>query len=234
MYPLSQPGDLTTDIVCKFHGFAWSPAGEPINNNKKIQCGEAAILSSGLVTRQFQETENKWSQDIANEKNLEYSHTMTGSSKGSWLWMMEIQVDLLHIRKGDDVIHPNLAEETNLDEIKMEHGDGWVLQTSSTGWWLLIYPFTFIEWSPGCLAINCVTPDDVENEFGFQWTTQFYYDPDTSAEKRKDFESLEDVFKEDVQAIEALKGGWFPLKKSSNRLEDHCVHFGEWILQNRV
>lgn len=234
MYPLSQPGDKTNNIVCKFHGFEWSASGEPVNNNKKIQCGEATVLSSGLVAQNFHETDNTWSQDIANEKNLEYSHTLTGSSKGSWLWMMEIQVDLLHIRKGHDVIHPDLADVTDLDEVKMEEGDGWVLQTSSTGWWMFLYPFTFIEWNKGCLAINTVTPDNVESEFGFQWTTQFYYDPTTPIEKRKDFESLEDVFKEDVQAIEAQRGKWFPIKKPYNRLEDHCVHFGKWISENRT
>jgi hypothetical protein len=233
MYPISQPGDRIEQLVCKFHGFEWTKEGTPVNNNRNIHCGSAEISAGGLVVQNFIEPNHKWVDDISNETDLEYSHTLTGASQGSWLWMMEIQVDLLHIRKGEDVVHPELAKVTDLDLVTMEQGEGWVLQSSPTGWWLFIYPFTFIEWSPGCLAINSVTPNDINNEFGFSWTTQFYYSPSVTEEKRKEMETLEDVFKEDVGAIEMQKGGWFPLKRSSNRLEDHCVHFGEWVLKHR-
>ena len=54
----------------------------------------------------------------------------------------------------------------------------------------------------------------------------------TSVEQRLEFETLEDVFKEDVQAIEKQKGPYFPLMKAMNRYEDHCVHFGKWFKEN--
>jgi len=234
MYPLAQPGDLVDQLTCKFHGFAWSKDGTPINNDKNIHCGNVNVSSTGLITKNFTEPKHKWVDDLASESNLKYSHSMNGSSKGSWLWMMEIQADLLHIRQGTDVIHPILADVTNLQDVEMEEGEGWILQTCSTGWWLFIYPYTFVEWSPGCLSINYTTPHNKDTEFGFDWMTQFYYDPDVTEEKRKEFETLEDVFKEDVSAIELQKGNWFPLKQSHNRLEKHCIHFGEWVLKNRT
>jgi len=234
MYPLAQPGNIINQITCKFHGFAWSKDGKPINNDKNIYCGTANIVSSGLITKNFIEPNHRWVTDLANETNLKYSHSMEGSSKGSWLWMMEIQADLLHIRQGNDVIHPTLASVTNLEQVIMEQGDGWILQTCSTGWWLFVYPYTFVEWSPGCLSINYTTPHNTDNEFGFDWITQFYYNPDVSEEKRKEFETLEDVFKEDVNAIELQKGKWFPIKHPYNQLENHCVHFGKWVLKNRT
>jgi hypothetical protein len=116
----------------------------------------------------------------------------------------------------------------------MDHGDGWILQTCSTGWWLFIYPYTFIEYSPGCLSVNYTTPDDPNSEFGFSWITQFYYDPVIHQSKRTEFQTLEDVFHEDVEAIEQQKGKYFPLMKSVNRLEDHCVHFGQWVKDNLI
>lgn len=234
MYPLHDTGDRVKEITCNFHGFKWLQDGTPLNNSSKLHCGSAEIGKSGLIFKNFIEPHHKWVDDLSQERNLQYSHCKQGSSKGSWLWMMEIQVDLLHIRKGKGAIHPNLATATNLDEVDMEEGDGWVLQTCSTGWWLFLYPHTFIEYSKGCMAINIVTPKDADNEFGFDWMTQFYYDYlSVSLKKRQEFETLEDVFVEDVGAIELQKGPWFPLVKTENRLEHHCVHWGHWVRKNR-
>ena len=233
MYPLAQPGNHTGEIVCKFHGFKWTDRGEPINNDRKISCGKATVGRSGLIFKDFVEPDHKWVDILASETGLVYSHSMSGSSAtGSWLWMMDIQADLLHI--WNDGIHPSLAAVTNLDDVTMDQGNGWALQYCSTGFWLVVYPFTFIEWSPGCLAINIATPNNSKNEFGFTWITQFYYDPSTPAKKRADFETLEDVFKEDVEAVETQHGVYYPLMRSINRLEDHCVHFGKWVTDHRA
>ena len=229
MYPLRIP---EKNIVCMYHGFEWTSEGEPLNNDKKLGCGSASIGRSGLIFKNFIEPAHCWVNDLANEQNLEFSHTVNGTSTGSWLWMMEIQTDLLHIRQGEDVVHPWLSSIENLDSINMDSGDGWIVQTCSTGWWLFIYPFTFVEWSKGCLAINYTIPKDIDNEFGFEWVTQFYYAPTTTLERKKVFEELENVFHEDVATIEKQKGSYFPLMKSQNRLEDHCVHFGKWYQQN--
>jgi hypothetical protein len=229
MYPLAVPGTHVGEIHCDFHDFKWTREGIPINNEKKLSCGKASIGKSGLIFKDFVEPNHWWVDNLASETNLEYSHSMQGTSSGSWLWMMEIQADLLHIRNGEGAIHPGLSAVTDLEQIGMDQGDGWILQTCSTGWWLFIYPFTFIEWSKGCLSINYTIPKDKNNEFGFDWITQFYYDPSVTAEKRKEFETLEDVFKEDVSAIEKQKGKWFPLMSAVNRLEEHCIHYGKWV-----
>jgi phenylpropionate dioxygenase-like ring-hydroxylating dioxygenase large terminal subunit len=235
LYPLAKVGDIVQNIVCKFHGFEWSDEGIPINNDRKIVCGKAQIGKSGLIFKDFVEPSHQWVQDLAGETRLEFSHVRTGTSKGSWLWMMEIQADLLHIRKGEDVVHPSLAEATDLDDVAMDHGEGWILQTCSTGWWLFIYPFTFVEWSLGKIAVNYTTPNDINEEFGFSWHTQYYFNPNVTREERETFEFfVEDVFHEDVETIEQQKGGYFPLMKSISRLEEHCVHFGQWVTKNQL
>lgn len=231
MYPLAEPGAIVDNIVCKFHGFEWSKDGDPINNNRKISCGSAQAGKSGLILKNFVEPDHQWVNDLANETELEFSHVCTGTSIGSWLWAMDIQADLLHIRTGNDVVHPELASVTDLEKIIMYQGSGWALQTCSTGWWLCIYPYTFIEWSPGCLAIITCSPT-TDSEFGFKWLTQFYYAPNVPATKQQEFQSLEDVFQEDVETIEKIKGKYFPLTTAYNRLEDHCVHFGKWVNEN--
>ena len=234
MYPLAKVGSTIENIVCKFHGYEWDKNGNPTNNDRKITCSKAQTGKSGLVFKNFIEPDHYWVDDLARETNLEYSHIETGKSHGSWLWAMDIQTDLLHIRNGDDVVHPGLSAITNLDECDMQHGDDWILQSCSTGWWLFIYPFAYIEWSRGCLSINNMIPDNQSNEFGFQWITQYYYDPSVSTNKRREFETLEEVWKEDVATIELQKGKYFPLMKSKNRLEDHSVHFGKWVSKNRL
>ena len=73
-----------------------------------------------------------------------------------------------------------------------------------------------------------------KQEFGFDWHTQYYFDPSVSEERRKEFEFyIEPVFIEDVQAIEKQKGPWFPIVTPYNRLEEHCVHYGQWVKKNR-
>lgn len=232
MYPLADPGTHTDDITCKFHGFRWDATGLPINNNKKLGCGNATVGRSGLVFKNFVEPDHRWVDDLAKEKNLKYSHTCTGSSTGSSLWMMEIQTDLLHIKHGG--VHPRLSTLVDLNDVQMEEGDNWVLQTHKDGWWLIVYPWAFVEWSPGCLGINTVSPRQSDNEFGFEWTTQFYFDPTTSKETIKEFITLENVFKEDVEIIEKQKGSFRPLMHSVDRLEEHCVHFGQWVRANTI
>jgi nitrite reductase/ring-hydroxylating ferredoxin subunit len=234
MYPLHNTGDHVQTITCKFHGFEWDKDGAPVNNDKKLKCGTASVGRSGLVFKDFIEPDHQWVIDLANEQRLEFSHIKQGKSNGSWLWMMEIQADLLHIRTGDDVVHPWLSSTENLDQVVMESGENWIIQTCSTGWWLFIYPFTFIEWSKGCLSVNYTIPNNINNEFGFEWITQFYYDLNITQQRRNTFEKLEDVFLEDVETIEMQKGNYFPLIKAMNRYEDHCVHFGKWVKANKA
>jgi phenylpropionate dioxygenase-like ring-hydroxylating dioxygenase large terminal subunit len=146
---------------------------------------------------------------------------------------MEVQADLLHVRVGENAVHPGLSSITHLEDTVMSTGDGWALQTCSTGWWLCIYPYTFVEWSKGCLAMNYAVPKDQHTEFGFTWVSQFYYNPSTTQERRTTFEKyFQDVFLEDIAAIELQKGKYFPLTTAHNHLEDHCVHFGKWVKDN--
>jgi phenylpropionate dioxygenase-like ring-hydroxylating dioxygenase large terminal subunit len=233
MYPMHMPGDVVKNIVCNFHGFEWTESGTPINNNKRLTCGKATAGKSGLIFKDFIEPNTQWVEDLAAETNLVYSHTLTGTSAGSWLWIMEVQADLLHVRVGENAVHPGLSSITHLEDTTMSAGDGWALQTCSTGWWLCVYPYTFVEWSKGCLAMNYAVPKDQQTEFGFTWVSQFYYDPSTTQERRTTFEKyFQDVFLEDIAAIELQKGKYFPLITAHNHLEDHCVHFGKWVNDN--
>lgn len=232
MYPLGEPGTHVADISCKFHNFKWNFYGVPINNSKKLVCGKAKIGQSGLIFKNFVEPENHWVTDLSNEKNLIYSHSYKGTSKGSWLWLMDAEADLLHLHKQG--IHPFLSSQVELNDIVLEQGDGWILQNHPKGWWLYIFPFTFIEYgNPGMVMVNTVTPHNYDSEYGFDWITQFYYDGLVEADRRYVFETLEQVFKEDVQTAELQKGDYFPLMQAVNRYEDHCVHFGNWVRSNK-
>jgi hypothetical protein len=146
---------------------------------------------------------------------------------------MDAEADLLHLYKGG--IHPFLSAQIDLADIKLDQGPGWIHQSHPHGWWLYIFPFTFVEYGrPGCVMVNRVVPHDVNTEYGFDWITQFYYHPDVSANTRMLFETLETVFKEDVATIEMQKGNYFPLSKAMNTYEDHCVHWGHWVQANKT
>jgi nitrite reductase/ring-hydroxylating ferredoxin subunit len=233
MYPLHNTGEHVDNIVCKLHAFEWGKDGTPLNNPKKLHCGTTITGRSGLVFKNFVEPKHQWVDDLAKENNLTYSHCFQGESKASWLWLMDIEADLFHIHKNG--VHPFLSQQIDINDLKMEEGDGWILQHHPNGWWLYAFPFTFVEYGrPGCVMVNTVVPDDVNSEYGFKWITQFYYAPDVTPNTKFLFETLETVFKEDVATAELQKGDYFPLIKAMNRYEDHCVHFGKWVMENKV
>ncbi|MEN9389815.1 MAG: hypothetical protein RLY61_899 [Candidatus Parcubacteria bacterium] len=230
-YPMHNPGEHVKNISCKFHGFQWDETGEPLNNPKKLHCGSLTEGRSGLLFKNFKEPDHSWVKDLETENHLKYSHSIHGESKGSWLWLMDAEADLLHVYNNG--IHPFLAQQVNLEDIIMEQGDGWILQTHPSGWWLYIFPFTFVEYGrPGCVMVNTVIPNDLNTEYGFKWVTQFYYDDNVRANERLIFETLDDVFREDVEAAELQHVNYYPLMKAMNRYEDHCVHFGKWFREN--
>lgn len=232
-YPIGTTGEYVDKLVCKLHGFTFNPDGSPINNDKKLSCSDINIGKSGIVWRGFKEPDHKWVDDLANEKNLEYSHITKHTSKGSWLWNMDLAVDLLHF--GVEGIHPFLSKQVSTDDLVLEEGDGWVMQTHPTGWWVWVFPFTFIEYGdPGCLVVNYMVPHNVNNEYGFDWSSQFYYDPNVSVEKRLVFETLDLAYSEDVAAVELQRGDYYPLMKAFNHLEDHCVSWGKWYKENKI
>lgn len=232
-YTMYSPGEIVkNNIVCDFHGYSWNNLGIPINNSTKINCGTAQLGESGLVFLDWDEPKADWVSDLKNETGLEYSHSFKGTSTGSWLWMMDIQADLLHVVNG--TIHPSFADKFKESDVTLSEGENWILQRLVNGWWLFIYPYTFIEWTPGCLSVNYTTPNNVDNEYGFRWITQFFYDPNITIEKRKEFETLEDVYKEDVSTIEKIALPYFPMKKSDSILEKHVIHFAEWVQKNKI
>lgn len=233
MFPLHNIGEHVDGIQCKFHGFTWDKNGVPQNNDKKLKCGNAVIGRSGLIFNNFIEPTHRWVDDLAEECNLIYSHCNQGKSHGSWLWLMDAEADYLHLTVNG--IHPRLSQIIDLKDVTMDQGEGWIFQEHTPDWWsLYIYPYTFIEYKKGCLSVNYVEPDNNNSEFGFTWITQFYYDPKILKDEKTEFETLEDVFREDVAAIEQQKGGYFPLMKASNKNEEHCVHFGQWYRDNKL
>jgi hypothetical protein len=232
-YPLGKTGECLSKITCFLHGYEWDENGTPLNNHKKLHRGHATVGRSGIVFENFVEPNHRWVDDLERERDrISHSHSFHGESEGSYLWLMDIEADLLHLDKG---VHPFLSKQIDLNDIKMDQGDGWILQSHLSGWWLYVFPYTFIEYgNPGCIMLNTVFPKNPDSEFGFNWITQFFYAKDVGVERRMIFETLETVFKEDVVAIEKQKGPYYPLMRAESKYEDHCVHFGKWIIENKI
>ena len=232
-YPLATTGEHTDKLECKLHGFAFNPDGTPINNNRSLGCTNISVGKSGIVFRDFVEPDHQWVDDLAAETNLKFSHMTSHTSNGSWLWNMELAVDLLHLRTHG--IHPLLSKQFDTDDVVLDQGDGWALQIHKTGWWLQLFPFTFIEYgNPGCLAVNYVVPKDVNNEYGFDWYTQFYYDARVHVNDRVVFETFDTTYSEDVVAVELQNGNYTPLVRAHDRLETQCVNWGDWYIKNLI
>jgi hypothetical protein len=234
-YPIGNPGDILQKLECNLHGFCWNNNGLPIKPNiyKLQDCGSITEGKSGLLFQNFNEpTESSWVKILENETQLEYVRSEVGSSYGSWLWLMDIYSDLLHIRKNG--VHPNLSLEIPLDTLTLEQGEDWILQKNTgSGFWLFIFPFTAIEWSTGKLSVKRIVPHNINQEFGFDWQVQLFYNKDIDSSQRKIWESLIDVYKEDITAIEKIRKPFYPLKKSISKWEDQTKLWGDWYLNNK-
>jgi hypothetical protein len=244
-YLMHNPGDVVKNVVCKLHGFAWKNNGQPLSSEpycdhfyKLHHHGNATVGKTGLVFQNFVEPENaEWVEILAKDDSLKYSHSITETSNGSWLWLMEQMTDLLHVRQNG--IHPRQALETPLDNMKTDFGDGWSIQVYPTcygekGFWLFVYPGFNVEYEPGRLIITRVTPNDPSIEFGFTWQMQFYYSDNIDSVDKEAWEKCLEVYREDVKAVENIKRPFFPLKRTVNHWEDQMKHWGQWFTDNRI
>jgi nitrite reductase/ring-hydroxylating ferredoxin subunit len=244
-YLMHEPGDQVNNVVCKLHGFAWDQTGKPIEKEpycnhfyKMHHHGTAELGKTGILFQNFKEPEDaEWVKILNEAPPMVYERSITESSNGSWLWLMEQMTDLLHVRQNG--VHPRQSLETPLEEIKTDFGDGWAIQVyptcyGSKGFWLFIYPGFNIEYEPGRLLITRVTPNDINNEFGFTWSMQLYYSSDMGKTEKEDWEKCVEVYREDVKAIENIKRPFFPLKRTVNKWEDQMKHWGEWYTSNKI
>ena len=232
-YPIGDQLGPTDNITCKLHGFQYDNNGKPVNQHPyKLNCQSYNLGKSGIVFKNFVEPQHEWVDCIAKETNLEYSHSYTGKSEGSWLWLTEIEADLLHVHK--DGIHPWLATEYDVNKIHLENGNGWVYQKHHNGFWLFIFPYTFVEWAPGCLSLNSIFPDHKSSEWGYSWMTQIYYDPSVRQMDRDIFNKIDEVFIQDVKASEKQTIPYVPYSKALSPLEQQVQYFGQWFKDNVI
>jgi len=246
-YTMYEPGDVIKTVVCKMHGFAWDNEGKPLNNvsdpcrnhfYKLPNHGKLNIGKSGLLFQNFEEHANEdWVMALSKLEDIEFNRTITGESKGSWLWMMEQLTDVLHLRQNG--VHPRQSLETPLNDNNIEQtlGENFAIQkytniNDTTGYWVFIYPGFGVEFEPGRLLITRVTPKDKNEEFGFYWEMQFYYSPWVDKNERDEWEKCIEVILEDIYAVERIKRPYFPLKRMVNKYETQMHHWGEWYLKN--
>lgn len=244
-YLISNPGETLNVLSCKLHGFSWKQDGSPMNEEpyckhfyKMQHQGQAILGDTGILFENFQEPKDQeWFKILCDSPELYYSHSVSGSSEGSWLWLMEQMTDLLHLIP--EGIHPIQSIETPLDSIKVEFGDNWSIQMYTTrhgtkGFWLFVYPGFNIEYEHGKLMICRVSPFDPKLEYGFTWHMQFYYADSIGSSEKTDWEKVIEVYKEDINAIENIRRPYFPLKKTVNKWEEQSKHWADWYLSNKI
>jgi hypothetical protein len=236
-YLMHKPGDVVKQVECKLHGFCWDDEGKPANEEhfyKLAHKGEVTKGKSGLLFQNFTEPQDaEWVNTIGSEKNLRYTKSYTGHSNGSWLWLMDVNADLVHFRRNG--VHPRQSLETPLDSLELLQGDSWCQQVSKSGFWLFVFPFHQIDYEPGKLGITRNIPDNINNEFGFSWHTQIFYDDRIDSKNREIFEEqLVQVYLEDVEVVENTKRPFFPLRKGVNKWENHTLHWTDWYLKNKI
>lgn len=230
-FPIGEVGKICYTPRCQLHNYAFDPlTGNGINNNLTLPFKQAYSDTSGIIWEDFDEPDHWWVSNIADDYPALYlDKTFVGSSPGSWLWNMEMAVDVKHIGG----IHPWLNEHMRDVKIDYDEGDGWVLQSFEGGFWLFVFPFTFIEWAPKQLGIITLHPDDMQKEYGYKWFTQIYRDPELGFKEKSEFDMIENVWREDVEAVEKIRRPFKPTA-TMDPLERHNFLFSKWYLENKV
>ena len=246
-YILQETGDVVKTVTCKLHGFAWDKQGKPLDNAndpcrnhfyKLSHYGDLKLGKSGLLFQNFTELkDSEWIQELSKMTDLEFNRTVTGESKGSWLWMMEQLTDVLHLMQNG--VHPRQSLETPLTESNIVQllEDGCSIQKNTNingtvGYWVFLYPGYGIEFEPGKLLITRVIPNDVSQEFGYRYEMQFYYSPWVDTNSKNEWEKNIEVILEDIRAVEKIKRPYFPLKRMVNQYEEQMYHWGQWYIAN--
>jgi phenylpropionate dioxygenase-like ring-hydroxylating dioxygenase large terminal subunit len=225
-----KPGTTKDLFQCNLHGWQWNNNGQPINNNVSLKSQQATLGESGLVFLNWDEPQGvQWVEDLKNS-TFEYSHSLHKQGFGDWRWQMEMHVDLLHVEK----IHPLLHSYVDCTKLRTERGNDWIAQYHDHGWWLFIYPFTHIEWEPGCFYFSEMTPK--ENDQGYDVYIHYYFDQQVDSVKRQEFAKMADqTFDEDIQAVNELSSA------SSYRMPSNCqhpleqdiIHFYNWLKEGQ-
>ncbi len=223
------PGTTKEEFKCGLHGWSWTKNGSPINNNVNIKSKNAVKGESGLIFLDWEEPVNaKWVLDLKNDR-LEYSHSVKKHGAGDWRWQMEMHVDLLHVEQ----IHPLLHSYVDCTKLISERGYDWIAQYHEHGWWLFVYPFTHIEWEPGCLYFSEMTPKESGN--GYDVYIHYLFNKDVSPEQREHFAKMaETTFDEDIQAVNEISASSKYRMPSNNPhpLETDIIHFYKWVEEN--
>ena len=116
----------------------------------------------------------------------------------------------------------------NLDQIK-----NLICQHHEHGWWLFVYPFTHIEWEPGCLYFSEMSPR--ENGKGYDVYIHYLFNPSVPADVRSKFiEMAEITFDEDITAVNEISSvsTYRMPSNAPHKLEADIKHFYKWIEDN--
>lgn len=223
------PGTTKEEFKCGLHGWSWTKHGLPTNNDVNIKFKNATKGQSGLIFLDWEEPINvKWVEDLKTDQ-LEYSHSIKKQGTGDWRWQMEMHVDLLHVEQ----IHPLLTSYVNCTNLISERGDDWIAQHHEHGWWLFVYPFTHIEWEPGCLYFSEMTPR--EAGIGYDICIHYLFNKNVPLEQRKHFANMAEItVDEDIQAVNdlSLSSKYRMPGNNPHPLESDIVHFYKWVEEN--
>jgi len=223
------PGTVKQEFKCGLHGWQWNENGSPINNSVNLRSTYATLGGSGLIYLDWNEPSSaKWVHDLSSD-DLQFDHCIKKHGHGDWRWQMEMHVDLLHVQ----FIHPLLNNYVDCNKLISEKGYDWIAQYHDHGWWLFIYPFTHIEWEPGCLYFSEMVPR--ENNLGYDVFIHYLFSPKISEEKKRDFSMMAEItFDEDINAVNEISSTskYRMPSNAKHPLEQDIIHFYKWLEDN--
>ena len=222
-------GTTKSNLECNLHGWCWNKDGSPINNHIPLLSKNINVGKSGIIFLDWVEPQDsKWVKDLE-EDQLEYSHSIKKIGSGDWKWQMEMHVDLLHVNK----IHPLLDGYVNVKNLTSERGDDWIAQYHEYGWWLFVYPFTHIEYEPGCLYFSEMSPR--QNREGYDIYIHYMFNKHISNDIKDKFIKMSEItLDEDIEAVNNISMNSRYRKPGNllDPLETDIIHFYNWLEKN--
>jgi nitrite reductase/ring-hydroxylating ferredoxin subunit len=207
---------------CQYHGWQWDLNGTPLNNEVTLK-GTPVHNINGLLFNTAIDIPELAGLNIERYQLVE---ERVDRVDADWKHIVDVFLDVDHI----PVVHEGVYESigiTDESEIKWNYYDwGNTQQVYSenkdlVAVWVMLYPYTMIEWQAGSLFITVCNPKDSYTDV----TVLKYSDPENSSytDNSKIFET---AWQQDKQQAENIIS--FP----KTVLDEQKMHFRHYLDQN--
>jgi phenylpropionate dioxygenase-like ring-hydroxylating dioxygenase large terminal subunit len=235
------------NLQCRYHAWSWDNNGNPTSNGTTSVCNDFQLVMKDTYTSNnliFSEQVN------LSSLSLDFSHMRlveerTDIINANYKNIIDVFLDVDHI----SVVHPDVytkvgvAEKTEVEWEYYDWGNIQLVQKNNpydqsfektllgseedlSAVWVTVYPYTTIDWQPGCLTIVVCVPvnDSLTNAVIYKYRDTRYSDSNWKINS----DIWETAWQQDTEQVECIVSQ----SNIDAHLEPAKKHFRHWEKEN--